>query len=123
MAYDVNERPYEALFRWDQEGKLIGGHVQRRFVITVDGVVVGEDVRPAAPIALDGNGDFPLVDIMTEVQAGAVAQVNALTAQLETARTAEAAATARADGLAAQLATITAERDALAAQLAAMAPA
>lgn len=104
MSYEVSNQPYEALFRWNQAGQLTGGHVQRRLVILVDGVPTGESVQPAESIAIDGNGNFPLADIMTEVQAGAIAQANALAAQVTEAQAALASMTAARDAALARVA-------------------
>lgn len=104
MALTVSDQPYEFLARWDQTGNLVGAHIQRRFVTRNGDTIVAEAVGQPQPVALDGNGDFPLADIMTEVQVGAIAQANALTAQVTEAQTALATAIAERDAALARVA-------------------
>lgn len=104
MAFETAAQPYEFLARWDQNGRLAGAHVQRRVITRSDGAILGEFVTPAEPVALDGNGAFPLTDIMTEVQVGAVAQANALADQLAAAQAALAAMSDQRDAALARVA-------------------
>lgn len=74
---EVTRQPYEFLARWDQNGKLIGAHVQHRLIMR-DGVkVVGETVGNAEPVGLDGVSGFPLADILSTVQISAVEAASA----------------------------------------------
>ena len=69
---ETKKQPYELLVRWDREGKVQGAHVQNRIVITEGGAFLGETIGNAEPLKL---GEFPLQDVLTEVQASALADV------------------------------------------------
>ncbi len=117
MTLTVSSQPYEFLARW-KDGVLAGAHIQRIYITRDGDTIVSEAVGQVQPVALDGNGAYPLADIMTEVQAGAVAQANALVAQVDEARAERDAAKAERDGLAEQMAAAAAERDAALARVA-----
>ena len=74
--------PYEFMVRWDRDGRLAGAHVQFRYVTATDaGAFVGEFVGAAEPVAAAGASGFPLHDILPEVQAAALATLEAVTAE------------------------------------------
>lgn len=85
MAIETIKQPYEFLARWDQQGKLVGAHVQFRYV-TMDGdKVVAEGTPGAEPVALNkGDPGFPLADILDALHVTAVAAFNAASARIET---------------------------------------
>lgn len=91
--------PYEFLVRWDHEtGKLKGAHVK-----VYDNVAMREG--DAQPVAVAGASGFPLKDILTAVQQGAIiaadlarnelaatkAELNAVNTELAVAKAAIAA--------------------------------
>jgi hypothetical protein len=91
----TEKHPYELLIRWNQQGEIAGAHVAYRYVIKDDaGAVMTEVPGQAEPLALDG---FPLAELLTQAQAGALAATEALRTEL-------AAATAQRDAALAQLA-------------------
>lgn len=68
------KRPYEFLARWDQDGRLIGAHVQWRYIIKDGDQVIGESVANAEPVAIEaGKSGFPISDILNELQVSAIA--------------------------------------------------
>lgn len=78
----------ELLFRYGpdpvtgQEG-LRGGHIVFRLVSRdADGVVRGQSLLPAMPIAVGATAGFDLGEIMSQVQIDAVARGDALAADL-----------------------------------------
>jgi hypothetical protein len=103
MALIEARIPYEFLARWDDQGKLAGAHVGFRTVITRDGVIVSTQATPPQPVAIGAGAGFPLADLMTTVQASALASAEAA----EAARAAAVAESTR----------VLAERDATLASL------
>ncbi|AWK90167.1 hypothetical protein [Azospirillum thermophilum] len=88
----TTKHPYEFLVRWDRGGNLAGAHAQFRYVTrSDDGAIVGDFIGPAEPVGVAGADGFPLADLLSEVQASALAA-------LEAARAERDAALARAAG-------------------------
>ncbi|WP_448206483.1 hypothetical protein [Azospirillum sp. sgz302134] len=81
----TTKQPYELLVRWDRNGHLAGAHVQFRYV-TLDGSITSETLGPAQPVALGAADGFPLGDILSEVQASALADLEAARAELAAIR-------------------------------------
>ncbi|WP_448207509.1 hypothetical protein [Azospirillum sp. sgz302134] len=85
----TTKHPYEFLVRWDRNGHLAGAHAQFRYVTrSDDGTIVGEFIGSAEPVSVAGADGFPLADLLSEVQASALAA-------LETARAERDAALAK----------------------------
>ncbi|WP_448207295.1 hypothetical protein [Azospirillum sp. sgz302134] len=83
----TTKHPYEFLVRWDRNGHLAGAHAQFRYVTRGDdGAFAGEFVSPAEPVAVAGASGFPLADLLSEVQASALAALETARADLEAAR-------------------------------------
>lgn len=102
--------PYELLFRWN-DGALAGAHVQFVETIRKDGAVISQQVGHAQPISMAGEAGFPLADVLSTVQADALAAKDAATAALA-AKSAEltAATAAHTAAMAAKDAELTALR-------------
>lgn len=64
--------PYELLFRWN-DGALAGAHIQFVETIRKDGSVISQQVGHAQPVSMAGETGFPLADVLSTVQADAVA--------------------------------------------------
>lgn len=77
-------KPYEILIRYDQDGNLLGAHMQSVTVaLNDDGSVFGQPVMgDAVPLALEGSetkdGDFKLVDVLGQTALDALATVTRL---------------------------------------------
>lgn len=79
--------PYEVLFRFDDSGALVGSHVQWKYIVQDEkGDKVAEAIKPATAVAVGDSEGFPLADILTEVQRGAVLQAAARASELEVLR-------------------------------------
>lgn len=90
--------PYELLFRFDDLGALAGAHYQDRRIVSSDGEILVDQVRPATPVAVVAdNPGLPLADLLGEVLTAALVRIDAETA-------AAGAADARADAAEAALA-------------------
>lgn len=80
--------PYEFLARWDyQTGQLKGAHVK-----VFDSVTQREG--DAQPVAVAGASGFPLADILTAIQTGAIASMDAANIALAAEQAAHAVTTA-----------------------------
>jgi hypothetical protein len=79
----TTKHPYELLIRWDQQGQLAGAHVQYRYVIKDSDQIIGESVGQAEPLTI---GDFPLTDLLNQVQADALAKIEQLKFEVERLR-------------------------------------
>ena len=86
--------PYELLFRWN-DGALAGAHIQFVETIRKDGVVISQQVGHAQPVSMSGETGFPLADVLSTVQADAVAARDSAIAALA-AKSAEFAAATEA---------------------------
>ncbi|RKD61566.1 hypothetical protein [Rhizobium sp. WW_1] len=73
--------PYELLVRFGPDGTPAGAHVQYLRRITLDGVIIKDDVQPAQPVDLAG---FPTSDIMSDACRDALAKVTAQVAEIAT---------------------------------------
>lgn len=72
----ASKHPYEFLVRWDQDGKLVGAHIQYRYVTRAGVDVIGEFLGPAISVTLKGeDGAFPLSEILSDIERGALAKV------------------------------------------------
>ena len=72
----TTKHAYEFLVRWDRDGHLSGAHAQFRFVTRDEtGAVQGEFLGPAEPVAIAGAAGFPLADILSDMQAAALAEL------------------------------------------------
>jgi hypothetical protein len=78
---ETTKQPYEFLARWDQSGRLVGAHVQWRYVTTENGEVVAEGVTAAEPVAVSGNAGFPLSDLIGQTATDALAAADAAMAE------------------------------------------
>ncbi|GLR82219.1 hypothetical protein HUE56_00470 (plasmid) [Azospirillum oryzae] len=93
----TTRQPYEFLVRWDHTGRLCGAHAQFRYITTADdGTMIGEFIGAAEPVAVAGSAGFPLTDILSPLQAAALAERDALAERLAelTASGADSPATA-----------------------------
>ena len=97
MAITKQNTPYEFLVRWNN-GAVSGAHIRFLEMIREDGVVLSQKEGPAQPVSLAGESGFPITDVLTALQASALADK----------ATAEAALTAAQ----AQVATLQAQIDA-----------
>lgn len=78
--------PYELLARWDQAGRLVGAHVQYRYVVTDNaGALITESLGTAEPLTLDTAPGFPLADLLTQAQAAALTAKAAAEAERDAA--------------------------------------
>lgn len=58
--------PYEFLVRWGKDGRISGQHIQYREFVVDGEEVIAERLGRAFPVIEDG--DFPLSDILSELQ-------------------------------------------------------
>lgn len=94
----TKQLPYEFMVRWDGNGRLAGAHAQFRYVTTADdGTLIGEFVGAAEPVAVAGANGFPLADILSDIQAAALASLQAVTAERDALAARHAAASALPD--------------------------
>jgi len=83
--------PYEFLVRWDHNtGALKGAHIKM-----FDDVTQQEGM--AQPVAIAGAIGFPLADVLTAIQSGAIIAADTANAALTTEQTAHAATQALLD--------------------------
>ena len=68
MTITREQRPYEILFRYDEDGTLKGGHCIMIDAIIEDGIVIQTSPGLAQSIAIANRAGFPLSDIMDDVQ-------------------------------------------------------
>jgi len=81
MAITKQTKPYEFLARWDHEtGVFKGAHIQHYESVIEDGVLLTGKAGRAMGVGEDLA--FPLADIMSQVQADALAANAALQATL-----------------------------------------
>ena len=106
MALAKTTTPYEFLARWTN-GTLAGAHVRFLETITDDGVVLSQKEGNAIPVALAGGAGFPLSEILSTLQADAIAERDAATAAKDAAVAALAAKDAEIAALEAQVAELT----------------
>jgi hypothetical protein len=118
MSIIKTTTPYEFLARW-KNGALAGAHVKFLETITDDGAVVSQREGDPMSVAVAGAAGFPLDDILSALQADAIAERDAAVAAKATAEAAlSAATTTHTAALAAKDAAIAA----LEAQVAELAP-
>lgn len=112
MAITETRTPYEFLARWDEKtGAFKGAHIQFYDAVLRDGVQIA-----GAPSKAFGVGEglaFPLVDIIGNVTADALALVDAQAAQITTLTEEKTAADAARDAAVAQVADLQAQIAAL----------
>lgn len=58
MAFSDVTVPYEILIRCDVTGTATASHIQRRRIVTVDGVRLVDEVLPAEPLELSDVAAF-----------------------------------------------------------------
>ncbi|PGH55899.1 hypothetical protein CRT60_21850 [Azospirillum palustre] len=93
----VEKKPYELLFRWNQDGALQGAHIAYRYVIREDdGSVIGDREEAPKEISSETAAGFPLADVLDQ------GQIDALVAKAAADQEREVAATARDAALQAQ---------------------
>jgi len=98
MALEERTRPYEFLARWGEDGTLAGAHVQNITEVVKDGVVLAATVGDAMSVAVAGGAGFPLKDVLSGVQADALAAAEKANKEAQAARErASTAAQAQAD--------------------------
>lgn len=93
--------PYEFLVRWDyQTGALKGAYV-RVYTATKDaaGIILSGKEGDAQPVAVAGALGFPLIDILTAIQSGAIIAMDDAIAAKAAAETALTQALAEIDTL------------------------
>ena len=83
MAINETKQPYELLIRWNN-GVITGAHVKYKTILDRDGVVFQETEGPALPV---GTEEYPLSDILTQMQIDALVSIDSLTAELTQAKT------------------------------------
>jgi hypothetical protein len=103
------KKPYELLVRWRQDGTLQAAHVQwATLIINDDGTIAGWYPGDIQTVDVGKGGNFPLADILSDVQSSALVslaaeqeksaaledQVAALSSQLEAAQAEGKTATA-----------------------------
>ena len=110
MPITKSKTPNEFLVRWSDAGVIQGAHIVFREAIAEDGTELSSKMLPAQPVSLAGEAGFPLADVLDILQADALgtieakdAEIEALKADAEKAKTDAAAEKARADGLQAQI--------------------
>lgn len=112
--------PYELLFRWD-DGALAGAHIQFVETIRKDGAVISQQVGHAQPVSMSGETGFPLADVLSTVQADALAAkdaaISALAAKSAELTAATAGHTAALAAKDAELAALHAQVESLQAQV------
>jgi hypothetical protein len=118
MSIIKTTTPYEFLARW-KNGALAGAHVKFLETITDDGAVVSQREGDPMSVAVAGAAGFPLDDILSALQAQAIAERDAAIASKQLAESYLALAISdKATALAAK----DAEIAALEAQVAELAP-
>ena len=110
MPITKSKTPNEFLVRWSDAGVIQGAHIVFREAIAEDGTELSSKMLPAQPVSLAGEAGFPLADVLDILQADALgtieakdAEIEALKADAEKAKTDAAAEKSRADGLQAQI--------------------
>jgi hypothetical protein len=81
MTIERKAFPYEFLVRWDKGGRISGQHIQYRELVVDDGEVIAERLGRAFPVIEDG--DFPLSDILSELQISQARTISELTKLIE----------------------------------------
>lgn len=78
-------QPYELLIRWDPvTGLLSGAHVRVLHLILKDGKPLHMDESLAIPVSMiKGPSDFPLDEVLTEMQIDALKAVEQHKAEIE----------------------------------------
>lgn len=109
--FSVLKIPYEALFRWDNDGVFRGAHHQfREVVVRADNTVVSEKLLPATPWGSDP--DFTAPDLINLVLNDALADNSLRAAAQSAAEVVRDAALAERDAAIAERDAAIAERDA-----------
>src|SRR5574343_30442 len=109
MPITKSQTPNEFLVRWSDAGQIQGAHIVFREAVVEDGTELTSRLLPAQPVAMAGAAGFPLADVLADVQASALATIEARDAEIAalkaTQPTSEAerdASLVRADALQAQ---------------------
>lgn len=91
--------PYEFLVRWNhQTGVLQGAHAKFYEAITdANGVIIGGKEGDAMSVIVAGNAGFPLAEILSAIESGAIIAMEAANAALTAEKTAHAATQAAFD--------------------------
>lgn len=108
MAIEKITRPYEFLARW-RDGVLAGAHIGFIEEVVEDGQVLSQKVLDVMPVAVAGATGFPLTDILTQLQADAIAERDAAVAANTTLQASLAEATAALEAAQAELAQLKGE--------------
>ena len=115
MPITKSKTPNEFLVRWSDTGTIQGAHIVFREAVIEDGTELSSKLLPTQPVSLDGEAGFPLSDVLAEVQASALATIEARDAEIAALKADAAQAKTDAD---AALSAANAARDAALAQVA-----
>lgn len=88
MSIIKTTQPYEFLIRWNQDGTVSGQHIQYREIVkdTETGEVYSD--RPGNALPVTEGGDYPLNDVLSEIQ---VLQATEIEAKQQTITSAQEA--------------------------------
>ena len=113
MPITKSQTPNEFLVRWSDAGQIQGAHIVFRETLIEDGTELTSRLLPAQPVALAGASGFPLADVLAEVQASALATIEARDAENATLKADKEAADRARDDALAQVAALQEQFDAI----------
>ena len=113
MPITKSQTPNEFLVRWSDAGQIQGAHIVFREAVVEDGVELTSRLLPAQPVALAGSTGFPLADVLGDVQASALATIEARDGEIAALQTARQAVEAERDAAQARAAELQAQLDAI----------
>ena len=105
--------PNEFLVRWSDAGQIQGAHIVFRETVIEDGTELTSRLLPAQPVALAGASGFPLSDVLAEVQASALATIEARDAEIAALKSSQQAIEAERDAALTRAAELQAQLDAI----------
>lgn len=107
------QTPNEFLVRWSDAGQIHGAHIVFREAVIEDGAELTSRLMPAQPVALAGASGFPLADVLADVQASALATIEARDAEIATLKASQQTIEAERDAALARVAELQAQLDAI----------
>ncbi len=107
------QTPNEFLVRWSDAGQIQGAHIVFREAVIEDGTELTSRLLPAQPVALAGAAGFPLADVLAEVQASALATIEARDAEITALKASQQTIETERDAALAQAAALQAQLDAI----------
>lgn len=113
MSIIKSQTPNEFLVRWSDAGQIQGAHIVFREAVIEDGTELTSRLLPAQPVALAGAAGFPLGDVLAEVQASALATIEARDVEITTLKASQQTIETERDAALAQAAALQAQLDAI----------